>query len=499
MNEIKKSLERFQIREIVLPNRPDRLNFKASDNNYLMLKIAIFGAFHPNYFVRSHGNLDMHMVHKEINNRDPMTTLVLSGFPASQAKYGPLYTNQIKDLFSDFQPRKDLIDVEFDNSKIIVEFRRNMLRNQHGDTTIGDDGHMSMLFQKNLTLNITHHVYVAMKLKSMQHEQKMVVKLYSEEQAEKLWQKHRDTLKRLAESDQCKEMTMAESIGQVEPPDPDTLEVKFNVTHVNHPNSFWVVYHDDIHDRMMEDVGDAIDVWIKYASAENIPGPRHIKDLVHGNVYLAPFEQGYYRARIDSVDFQSAIATVFFIDFGNIEDVVMEDLIFITKEGLTKLGQPVMALIKTPALAMECSLANTKPNPIRSGISEWDAEAIKAFSNLLRSDSEDVTVLAEIYSVTPGPLTPFITVNLYKHSRVDTKSINDQLKATSDKKGLLAEQRNESYLTNENHKSRKGTVMYNPDRKRKMEERQRNYYGFSAKSFPDFGNATKMNLRVTRN
>ena len=50
IEEIWQSLERFNIRRFQLPNRVDRSNFNVKDDNYLVLKICIFGAFFPNYF-----------------------------------------------------------------------------------------------------------------------------------------------------------------------------------------------------------------------------------------------------------------------------------------------------------------------------------------------------------------------------------------------------------------------------------------------------------------
>ena len=50
IEEIWQSLERFNIRRFQLPNRVDRSNFNIKDDNYLVLKICIFGAFFPNYF-----------------------------------------------------------------------------------------------------------------------------------------------------------------------------------------------------------------------------------------------------------------------------------------------------------------------------------------------------------------------------------------------------------------------------------------------------------------
>ena len=123
--EIKRSLEQFNIGEIHLPNRKDRLKRRSSDNDYLMLKVALFGAFYPNYFIRTHGNLDMTQVHRDTNDRDPMSTLYLSGFPADQARFGELYVNQIKEIFRDTQPNKAMIDVQIENTKVVVQFRQN--------------------------------------------------------------------------------------------------------------------------------------------------------------------------------------------------------------------------------------------------------------------------------------------------------------------------------------------------------------------------------------
>lgn len=99
IEDIKKSLDQYNIRTLHLPNREDRIRRKASDNDYLILKIAIFGAFYPNYFFRSHGSLDMRDVYRQVNNYDPNYTLYLTGFPPDQSSLSDLYINQIKDLF----------------------------------------------------------------------------------------------------------------------------------------------------------------------------------------------------------------------------------------------------------------------------------------------------------------------------------------------------------------------------------------------------------------
>ena len=67
----------------------------------------------------------MTQVHRDTNDRDPMSTLYLSGFPADQARFGELYVNQIKEIFRDTQPNKAMIDVQIENTKVVVQFRQN--------------------------------------------------------------------------------------------------------------------------------------------------------------------------------------------------------------------------------------------------------------------------------------------------------------------------------------------------------------------------------------
>ena len=164
------------------------LQKKASDNDYLMLKVALFGSFYPNYFIRSHGNLDMKTVLKEISEKDPMTTLYLMGFPSEQARYGELYVNQVKEIFKDTQPNKAMIDVQFENSKILVGFRSNTTSRNRGlnpgkSSKFGEGS--SALIKTNLTPIVQHHVYVSMKLK-MQSKEQMEIRLYKTAEAHRL-------------------------------------------------------------------------------------------------------------------------------------------------------------------------------------------------------------------------------------------------------------------------------------------------------------------------
>ena len=113
---------------------------------------------------------------------------------------------------------------------------------------------------------------------------------------------------------------------------------------------------------------------------------------------------------------------MFFIDYGNVEDIILEEIVIIDKKNLNNLGDSVVALIQVPALAMECSLAFTKPNSLRSNKESWDDEAIEIFAKMLKNQNS--VVLAEIYSVTPGYWAPFITVFLYANQQDRLKVCN---------------------------------------------------------------------------
>ena len=134
----------------------------------------------------------MKQVYREINDRDPMSTLYLSGFPADQSQFGELYVNQIKEIFKDTQPNKAMIDVQIENTKVMVEFRQNT-QSRRGQSSVGED---DISLKKNLTPNVVHHVYVSMKLK-MQSREALKIMVYNAGEAQKLWGQHTGAVKRL--------------------------------------------------------------------------------------------------------------------------------------------------------------------------------------------------------------------------------------------------------------------------------------------------------------
>lgn len=262
-----------------------------------------------------------------------------------------------------------MIEVEFESGKIYVTFLPS-LKNSEITT-------------------MSHHILVGMKLHL---SQELKLMLYSRDEAEKLWIQHRAALRSLEEDNGLK-------IEQISPPfDKNEIQVDFLVVHVNNPNSFWVNYCNAQNNRKADDVQDAIAIYAKYA-------PKNGQVEV-GSLCLAPFQGEFYRARVESISGQKT--SVFFVDYGNIQEFVISDLILISKESLHSIGDSVMDLIKVPGLALECSLAYCKPNSILSA-DQWDPQAVEMFKNRL----ENSKIIAEKIAVTPGPLAPFITVTVF--------------------------------------------------------------------------------------
>ena len=88
--------------------------------------------------------------------------------------------------------------------------------------------------------------------------------------------------------------------------------------------------------------------------------------------YLYPFYNCRYRARVEKLLDGDKIE-VFFLDYGNIHRVSFTEVIPITRQLRRKYG----GNIDLPAQAIECSLHDVRPNPVRNHRGIWDQEIIE--------------------------------------------------------------------------------------------------------------------------
>lgn len=230
ISEIKVALGRHQIDTVSLPNRVDRRKYNldqmvtTSEEDCVMLKIVIFGAFYPNYFVRTGLGPTEKEAYKELYNNTTSTyhdlnsCIYFRNFDPQQAKYGAVYENQIKDMFDGFDNRN--IHVEFDGQKIIIKFDRSTQERNTILTEMNSQNQISAITDEIIHLNcdILHEVYVAMKLCREPHGA-MMIKLYKPEIAQQYFRDIQNGCQELSFSS-MRDAT-SKAIGMKNPPYPD--------------------------------------------------------------------------------------------------------------------------------------------------------------------------------------------------------------------------------------------------------------------------------------
>jgi len=207
---------RCQIEPLTLPNRKDRQqNLKQgsfggigghcfmNEDQYMRIMCAIFGAFYPNYFLRSHIERDPNKIAKVLHGKDAGTTLYLTGFPQSQLQNCILYEEQIKSIFQGTGCSKESMEVEFVSGqylkgegfiKVLITFLPESqdlyreLETHNKDYTVGVYGNN----------RISPYIYTGMKLRNMPKEY-LRLKLYNDTEAHKRKVALKQRLKKEAE------------------------------------------------------------------------------------------------------------------------------------------------------------------------------------------------------------------------------------------------------------------------------------------------------------
>ena len=94
------------------------------EQKFLILRLVMFGAFYPNYFIKQTSSETAFIAHKSLVGRDPTTTVYLQGMNDNHSQFGAVYSGQIKKLFRDCTKDEEKINLTFDGRKIFVEFDR---------------------------------------------------------------------------------------------------------------------------------------------------------------------------------------------------------------------------------------------------------------------------------------------------------------------------------------------------------------------------------------
>ena len=317
IEELTMSLRRNGIEKFPTPNRVELTRQEKTQ----IVQYVIFGAFYPNYFIRKHTPNDLREVHKLMNGRDPMNSVYLKGFPPQHAKFGALYKDPIKEMFSLCSDPED-IDVEFDGSKVLVQFigsgarrERKKVANMAGDvqdiSTYNRDN--------NLTGEIVHQVYTALKVGS--DPRNRGVKLYPEDTATQKMEEYDRAKTKMKETIRANDFRR---LMWVSPPsievevnsctclhlflnyfsDGETFSlfdgkrVHFDIVHADNPSSFWVQYLDAGHVRKMRAIDKVVE---EFKTVKGSLPKLKICQIRRNHVYMATFDNDghLYRARVE--------------------------------------------------------------------------------------------------------------------------------------------------------------------------------------------------------
>ncbi|XP_034239304.1 probable ATP-dependent RNA helicase spindle-E [Thrips palmi] len=336
----------------------------------ILRKVVIAGAFYPNYFVRSAqgGQVVEKDAVKAVNGKDPCSTVYLSGLPSHQPPQ--LYSKAFADILGKYAGV--VSNVSYDgSSKVYIDFERKI--------------------SEYLPGKISYPVYRAVKMRQLRIP--IEIPVLSPEEAEKRMKKYGETADRYL----C--------IGKLKAPPKDRLPslsveyIKFVPSYVDNPNKFWI--HCGIEAELES-------VQIKL----NTPGNVFTltEKPVVGGIFAAPFplDSGIlYRAQISSVDMESKIADVKFIDYGNVEKMPIKLL--------CEFGPSIQDLRMThlvPPFALECSLMGIGPSFLSNENGIWSEESIGKFMKLINCGE----LIGEIYSVVDGVLSLTVTQSEKKGS-----------------------------------------------------------------------------------
>ncbi|XP_056021255.1 ATP-dependent RNA helicase TDRD9-like isoform X2 [Ostrea edulis] len=399
--------------------RPNYKSHFSEDQERLLLKLVMCGAFYPNYFLK--GPVDEESALREMSGNDPLNTVMVKGLPANQ---GLLYKENLEDQFRSvgFNP-----EAFFEETRAYVSFQ----------------------WKPEYRGRVHPGVYMAIKLRQLRHS--ITIDQYSSDTAHRLLQEMQRqqgaSIGKLRSNRQ--DRTSEEQRTQVLLPDISTQYVSLFVTNVVECGHFWAQYNENQNFEELHQVHATL-------NGRNLST---VSSSKVGQIVAAPYtEQGdtqYYRARINSCDRQMRqerwidVVTVFFVDFGNTETV--------DKASLRVCPQSIAHI---PFQAFECFLCELRPSVRKCPDGHWTREA----TDLFRSRVDQQSLFAQVYSTVRDTL------------RVDLIQSFPNGRQVSYRQELInlgyGEKGEENYLSKKDHEQRQApqSVRHQEDRVRPSDD-----------------------------
>uniref|UniRef100_UPI0035900AED ATP-dependent RNA helicase TDRD9-like n=1 Tax=Myxine glutinosa TaxID=7769 RepID=UPI0035900AED len=357
MEELQRRLHHFNIRINPYCNA-----FDANDLTYsnFILQVVMAGAFYPFYF--SCSSMDEVLAAKEMFRKDPKTTVIIKGLPPN----AHLYYHQLQFLLRNCGQCKTIF---FEGRKAYVEFV----------PTHNDEQQGGLLLAVLLALKLSEKPScIELNLADINEADKLMVQPRSfGTAATRVWidVQHQQ----LYYDEMNPPLLEHEVFPQAKMYFPVIVTEMVDVGH------FWIQRADENH---------AANFGAFKQSISQLTLKR-LKGEFFGNLCLAPFKTtkgcSYYRACIEHITKEKEKATVFFVDYGNKQDVQLTELMELPDN-----------LRSLPFQAVECRLVYIRPSVLTAMAkgSGWSHNARLDFQKLLAPQN----LVVRIFSVERGSL-----------------------------------------------------------------------------------------------
>ncbi|NWI16508.1 TDRD9 helicase, partial [Crypturellus soui] len=385
--------QRISVFNMHINTQPSLVDQEYVYKQRFILQVVIAGAFYPNYF--SFGICDQEIAVKELDGKDPKTTVMLRNIPP----YGFLYHQQLQSLFRQCGQVKS---IAYDGPKAFVEFSRNPMD----------------------TFKTLPAVYMSLKMAQLKIPLELNVHYPKEIESQVAGgEAARAKYTRVNVDYQKQTVEPVEIFGFSDPSKmiPNRL-LSINVTEIVEVGHFWGYRIDEKNMTVLQ----TLTTEINHQNLMDLPVPPH-PELV----CLAPFpcleNKGYYRARILYVS--GDFAEVFFVDYGNRSRVPLKKLKAIPSH-----------LRELPFQALEFKMCKMRPSAKSLVCGEqWSYSASQRFASLVNG----YTLLVKVYSLVHDVL--HVDVFRYLGSK-ELVNIRDVLIEE-----CYAEQAEESYESQQSH------------------------------------------------
>lgn len=427
----------------------------SEDQERLLLKVIMAGAFYPNYFIKE--PIDEQESNRIMSGHDPFNTVMVKGLPANQ---GSLYKTAVEDHFRDIGYRPNAF---FEETKAYISFQ----------------------WKPEYKGRVHPGVYTAVKLRQLRLP--LEIQLLSREEAHNLVEQQELAQQRgFLRTNRVTVSNQSQDNQRLVLPPPTNSSIKLCVTEVTDCGHFWAQYTETENCNALVGVHGCLN---QGRALQPLVGR-----IAIGRLCAAPFlDEGreYYRARVDNVirtqlphtnQFRESLE-VFFVDYGNSAVVSREDV-----------RELPDVVADVPFQAVECFLCGIRPSVIKCPDGRWTQQAFNTFQSMVLNKE----LFGKIYSVVRGVLRLEL-IQVFGNGR--QICFNHELICLE-----FADTAEESFLSKQNHEQRELEELSGqqgpPRQPRQVPSQQTNWLNLSLKPSTSLGDGRrggKVNLRGPHN